>query len=82
MTETAHREADDQGAPPVPESQGTYAIFKTPKGGIHLVYRPEGMTEDQHLEIPAMIVNMAERAAAGENVGGPFGKLLAKKVRG
>ena len=67
---------------PIPDSQGTYAVYRTPKGAIHLVYRPIGIEEDQHIEIPAMIVNMAERAAAGESVGGPFGKLIARKARG
>lgn len=73
---------DTPPAAPVPDSQGTYAVYRTPRGAIHLVYRPEGVDEDQHLEIPAMIVNMAEKAAAGENVGGPFGKMLQKRVRG
>ena len=76
---------DTPGTPPaapVPDSQGTYAVYRTPKGAIHLVYRPQGVEEDQHLEIPAMIVSMAEKAAAGENVGGPFGKMLQKRVRG
>lgn len=67
---------------PVPDSQGTYAVYRTPRGAIHLVYRPKGTEEDQHLEIPAMIVNMAEKAARGENVGGPFGRMLQKRVRG
>ena len=67
---------------PVPDSQGTYAVYRTPRGAIHLVYRPEGAEEGQHLEIPAMIVSMAEKAANGENIGGPFGKMLQRKVKG
>lgn len=80
--EKAFSEEAAPPAAPVPDSQGTYAVYRTPKGAIHLVYRPEGAEEDQHLEIPAMIVNMAEKAASGENVGGPFGKMLQKRVRG
>ena len=76
------QERAEEPAAPVPDSAGTYAVYRTPKGAIHLVYRPQGAEEDQHMEIPAMIVSMAERAAAGDNIGGPFGKMLQKKVRG
>jgi len=55
-------------APPVPISQGTYAIFETPSGGYHLVYRVHGAAEDTHLEIPGAIVSMATRMAGGDGV--------------
>lgn len=63
-------------APPQPISQGTYALFETPGGGLHLVYRQKGATEDTHMEIPAFVVSMAQKMANGES--GPTGiaKLL------
>lgn len=67
--------------PPTPTSEGTYAIYNTPKGGIHIVYRPLKTEEDQHLEIPAMIVKMAEKVASGETIGGPLGKIFYRKLK-
>jgi hypothetical protein len=61
--------------PPVPLSQGTYALFETPNGGLHLVYHPKGAADDIHLEIPAFVVKLANQAASGH--GGPdISKLL------
>lgn len=58
--------ATDVVAPPEPLSMGTYALFQTPKGGLHLVYRPKGSPEDVHMEIPAFVVSMAQKMANGE----------------
>ena len=58
-------------APPEPLSQGTYALFQTPKGGLHLVYRAKGAEEDTHMEIPPFVVAMAQKMANGE--GDPIG---------
>ena len=55
-------------SPPVPISQGTYAIFETPKGGLHLVYRVKGAAEDTHLEIPAFVMQMAQRASGQDGM--------------
>lgn len=65
-----HEEPGETPAP-VPDSQGTYAVYRTPRGAIHLVYRPEGAAEDQHLEIPAFAVALMDRAQAGENISLP-----------
>lgn len=52
-------------APPAPISQGTYALFQTPAGGLHLVYRVKGAEQDTHMEIPPFVVSMATKAAGG-----------------
>lgn len=73
-------QTDAVPAGPVPISQGTYALFQTPSGALHLVYRAEGR-EDQHVEIPSVMVamgrKMADRAAGGEalDMGGMLGML-------
>jgi hypothetical protein len=66
---------------PVPElmSRGTYAIYGTPKGGLVVSYRVEGATEDGHLEVPAPMVSMARRMAAGE---GGMGTGLVARMMG
>jgi hypothetical protein len=61
---------------PTPFSVGSYALYRTPKGGIHLVYRPKGAEEDTHIDIPPMIVKMAEKAATGPNGGSAVGKMM------
>lgn len=62
-------------APPAPVSCGRYALYETPGGGRHLVYRPDGEDEDQHVDIPAFIMNMAQKAMNGEGPG-LLGKLM------
>lgn len=44
---------------------GTFALFDTPAGGLHLVYRPEGAQQDVHQEIPAAAVALFTAAQAG-----------------
>ena len=53
-------------------SHGEYSVYKTPEGGLHIAYRPEGMEEDQHLPLPAMVVQMMIAASEGK---GPLGRL-------
>lgn len=62
-------------APPVPASAGSYALYHTPQGGVHLVYRPFGSEEDQHLDVPPFVIAMARKAAGGGDLG-PLGALL------
>lgn len=42
---------------------GKFALYKTPKGGMHLSMLVEGETEPRHMEIPAMMVKMMMRRA-------------------
>lgn len=72
--------AEEASAAPVPDSQGTYAVYRTPKGAIHLVYRPEGAEEDQHMEVPAFAVELMDRAQAGEQIGLPSVMKAAQKL--
>ena len=72
-TETTDRTA--------PSSQGTYAIFEVPDGSIHLVYRPQGAGEDQHMHFPAAMVKLAKKAAEGESIlPGPLGKIMQRSL--
>ncbi len=72
MSELAEQEAPPA---PVPVSAGSYALFHTPKGGVHLVYRPFGADQDQHLDVPPFVIKMAKSAAGGSDLG-PLGALL------
>lgn len=69
-------------AAPVPASAGSYALYHTPAGGIHLVYRPFGATEDQHLDVPPFVISMARKAAGGGDLGPLGALLLPPKVEG
>lgn len=73
-TDQAQEQAEP-AAGDAPLSQGSYAVYATGDGGLHLVYRPAGAPEDQHMPIPAFVVGLAEKAAAGQNLG-PLGFLL------
>lgn len=53
-------------------SKGVYSIYKTPDGGMHISYRPEGAGEDAHMPIPAMMLQMMIAATEGK---GPLGRL-------
>lgn len=54
----------------VPEAlaKGSFALYKTPKGGLHLALRVEGEDEVRHVEVPAFLLK-----GAG---GGMLAKLL------
>lgn len=68
---------EQAAAGPVPISAGRYALYDTPQGGKHLVYKPDGTDEDQHIEIPGFIVSMAEKAASGGGIApGMLGRLI------
>ena len=43
------------GPDPVPFATGTYALYETPEGGVHLVVR-EKSGEQHHIEAPAFMV--------------------------
>lgn len=53
-------------------SKGSYSIYKTDDGGMHIAYRPEGAEEDGHMPIPAMMLQMMIAATEGK---GPLGRL-------
>lgn len=74
-----------EGTPPdapIPDSQGTYAVYRTPRGAIHLVYRPQGAEEDQHIEVPAMAVALMDKAQRGEAISLPSVLKAARKMTG
>jgi hypothetical protein len=55
-------------------SKGSYSIYKTGDGGMHIAYRAEGAGEDGHMPIPAMMLQMMIAATEGK---GPLGRLKA-----
>jgi hypothetical protein len=55
---------------------GTFSVYKTEEGGLHVAYRLDGSSEDGHLPIPAGIIKLASAAASGR---GPLG-MLARTV--
>lgn len=65
-------------ATPTPKMKGTFALYDTDKGGLHLVYRSDdNPDQDQHIPVPAFIVSMAQRAASGGGLdAGMLGKLM------
>jgi hypothetical protein len=62
---------------PVPLSHGSYALYPTPSGGLHLVYRVKGSDQDGHMEIPAFVVETAAKMAGDEDLG-PLAVLLGR----
>lgn len=57
-------EAEVQPAPVLVHS-GTYALYETPDGGRHLVYRRDGEDADTHLpDIPAAALPLIENFLA------------------
>lgn len=71
-------EAPEAPAVPTPKMKGTFALYDTDKGGLHLVYRTDDNPgQDQHIPVPAFIVSMASRAANGGGLdAGMLGKLM------
>ena len=57
--------------------RGSFALYDTPSGGIHLVWRADGEEEMHHVDVPAFAVNMAQIQMAGKG-GGLMGKLMGK----
>lgn len=55
-------------------SRGSYSLYRTQAGGLHLAYRDEDTDTDRHIPLPPALVRMAESAANG---GGPLARLRA-----
>lgn len=45
---------------------GTFSLYEKDDGGLHISYRPDGDTEDKHIDFPGHIVKMAKMAAEGK----------------
>jgi hypothetical protein len=45
--------------------EGKYRLFEKPDGGLHLVYKRIDKEEEDHLEIPGMMVRLLSRAQEG-----------------
>lgn len=64
-----------------PTSQGTYALYTLPDGGLHLAYRAQGTDADEHIDVPAFVIKMARNMAEGKGTPfGPLGKLMGRNV--
>lgn len=51
--------------PPELLMEGSFALYATPSGGMHLAYRLKDDEEDKHMEIPPMLVSMAAQMQGG-----------------
>lgn len=43
---------------PTPLVQGKFALYETPKGGMHLSLQVDGEAEPRHVEIPPLMIRM------------------------
>lgn len=46
---------------PTPLAKGKFALYQTPKGGMHLSLHVDGENEPRHIEIPAMMLKLMMR---------------------
>jgi hypothetical protein len=53
--------------------RGTFTVYKTGEGGLHIAYLLDGQEETGHVPIPAGILRMATMASGGK---GPLGMLF------
>lgn len=56
--------------------EGKFAIYQTPNGGYHLVYRPSTSEEDHHFEVPAAASAIFQQVMGGASPGGFMGRML------
>ena len=45
--------------------EGRYRLYEKSDGTLHLVYKPEGAENEEHMEIPGMLIQLAKRAESG-----------------
>jgi hypothetical protein len=50
---------------PVILHEGRYRLYEKADGTLHLVYRPDGKEQDEHLEVPGALIKLAKDAAEG-----------------
>jgi hypothetical protein len=62
-----------ENAPPGLLVKGSFSVYKTDEGGLHLAFRLAGAEEDGHVPVPAGIVRLALSAASGK---GPLGMIM------
>ena len=82
MPQTRTRDPEP-AAPPqaaAPFLSGRFALFDTPDGGIHLAYLPDGADQDEHVQLPAVLVTIARSAAESGKMPGPID--LVRAMRG
>lgn len=51
-------------------SQGTFALYETDKGGIHITMQLEGETEPRHFDAPPMMVKLMGKKFFGPSAVG------------
>jgi hypothetical protein len=50
---------------PVILHEGKYRLYQKPDGGLHLVYLPDGVEIEQHMEIPGGMLRLSRLASEG-----------------
>lgn len=53
---------------PDPVMKGVFAVYELPDGGRVIAYRPDNEVESTQIPIPAMLMRLWERQAAGERI--------------
>ena len=65
MSDTTPHSGEVAPVPPTALIQGSFAIFDPGNGGLLLVWRKKGETEDKYLPIPPFIIQMAAQQSGG-----------------
>lgn len=76
MTTTDDDVSRETSPGPVPMVEGKFAIYTTPGGGYHLVYRPTTAEEDHHFEIPDAAAALLNQVMGGDAPTGIMGRML------
>lgn len=45
--------------------EGKYRLYEKSDGTLHLVYRPNGAENEEHMEIPGQLIALAKSAESG-----------------
>lgn len=62
--------------PPGELGAGRYRLYKTPEGGLHLVYRPDHLGADQHFPLPPAIMTAVKLMSRG-----PIGAIARRQAK-
>lgn len=52
--------------------EGRFSLFNTPDGGIHLCYRADGADDDEHIQLPPILVKIAEGGVTSGKMPNPM----------
>ena len=50
---------------PVILHEGRYRLYRTPLGGLHIVYLPDGADNEEHIDMPAGMLRLSQAMGSG-----------------